>query len=220
MIDTVEKDGRLTRSRNCGEVLGVREAALSALLSILEIQVLEPDSNPGAFTFESPEQTAAAVKSLREYWKAFGGMPVEERMMKLLTNLKASREARREAAQNLARLGEGRTWAWWGFMDYVETPISRPKPGNAAVAKFGKPTVAEAILTAMDLDPSCEDNYLTSLVELGDKPHYQRAFPPFPDGDRRSHAAQVRRGLLVAGRSGTHQGVCRRGRKRLAEIAA
>ena len=57
LIDAVEKDGRLTRSVHFSRdfarsrtVLSVREAALTAVMSILKVRVFEPASTGDNFT--------------------------------------------------------------------------------------------------------------------------------------------------------------------------
>jgi hypothetical protein len=190
LIDAVEKDGRLTRSvhfwrdfARSRTVLSVREAALTAVMSILKVRVFEPASTGDNFTARGPEAAAKLAQGLREYWKAYGGLPYDERMMKTLTDPQASFEAVREAAHNLGSLGEKRTLTTTVFSDWFGVPAKRPNP---AVAKFSKPTVAEAILAAMDRDLAhhdagrsdrssdyerrrIEDSYLGPLVALGDK---------------------------------------------------
>jgi hypothetical protein len=93
--------------------------------------------------------------ALRRYWAANGHFPFDERMMKVLTDPASSFPARREAASNLGNLGyEGKK------------PI-------AAAAKFTNPTVAEAILAALDRDTGIEEyeerSYIDVLARLGDR---------------------------------------------------
>ena len=118
-------------------------------MSILKVRVFEPVVTGDNFTRRGPEEAAETAKQLRTYWKAYGRMPFDERMMKTLTDPKAGFEAVREAAYNLANLGEKRTLSTMVFSDRDEDSATRPNP---AVAKFTKPTVAEAILAAMDRD--------------------------------------------------------------------
>ena len=106
--------------------------------------------------------------------------------MKTLTDPKSSFEAMREAARNLGNLTEGRmlgtTIAGGGWVLEPAVPVKRTNP---AVAKFSNPTVAEAIVAAMDRDldyydahprdlydyyrREIEDKYFKSLVALGDQ---------------------------------------------------
>src|SRR5262245_10756365 len=188
LIDCVEADERLTRpvhfwrdfSRH-RTVLSVREAALAAVMSILRVRVFEPGSTGDNFTGRGEETAKQTAAKLRKYWETYGKLPFDERMMKVLTDEKATPEAWREAAVNLATLGSKRT---------IGTTISsgryygRPDGPNPAVAKFSKPTTAEAILAAMDRDlaglptrkggypydaKQIEAYYVGSLSELADK---------------------------------------------------
>jgi hypothetical protein len=190
LIDAVEKDDRLTRSvhfwrdfARSRTVLGVRESALTAVMSILKVRVFEPRSTGDNFTARGPRGAAEVARRLREYWKTYGGLRYDERMMKTVADPQADFEAVREAAHNLGSLGEKRTLATTVFSDWLGVPAKQPNP---AVAKFTRPTVAEAILAAMDRDLAhhdagghtqlydyerrrIEDSYLGPLVELGDK---------------------------------------------------
>ena len=190
LIDAVEKDDRLTRSvhfwrdfARSRTVLGVREAALAAVMSILRVSVFEPVATGDNFTARGQEGRTAVTEKLRNYWKEYGGLPFDERMMKVLNNPMASGVATREAAYNLAHLGEDETL---GTTVWSGRRRGERKGPNPAVAKFSKPTVAEAILAAMDRDLAAhdggkvnslhdyyrrhiEDAYLSPLVRLGDK---------------------------------------------------
>ncbi|MCA9037049.1 MAG: hypothetical protein KDA91_18060, partial [Planctomycetaceae bacterium] len=192
LIDTLEQDTRLTRSvhfwrdfsRN-RTVLSVREAALTAAMSILKVRVFEPVATGDNFTNRGHDKVATTVASLRRYWKKYRDTPFENRMMDVLTNPASDSESLREAAQNLAQMNEQRTLATTVFSD-----TRRVKPGeiaaNPAIKKFTNPTSAEAILAAMDREllrhdaqndndrlkdyerQQIEDIYLQSLVQLGD----------------------------------------------------
>lgn len=190
LIDTVEKDERLTRSVHFREdidprrtVLGVREVALTAVEVILKVRVFNRVSTSDTFTARGPEEAAKTARRLREYWKSYGGLPIDERMMKTLTDPKADFTALREAAGNLGSLGEEHFLRTTFFSMYFRTDVKRSKP---AVARFTGPTAAEAILAAMDRDlahhdadkhgPHYEedcrrivDSYLGPLVSLDDQ---------------------------------------------------
>lgn len=190
LIDAVEKDRRLTRSVHFWRdydrgrtVLEVREAALTAIMSILKIHVFEPRVTGDNFTSRGPKTSDRVVAWLRAYWKKYGAMPIENRMMLKLTDPKADFETLREAAYNLGHFGEKWTLnTTWGIDRFPEMP-KRP---NRTVAKFSNPTVAEAILAAMDRELAhhaagerdwsydferrrIEDSYLEPLARLGDQ---------------------------------------------------
>jgi len=114
LIDTLEKDDRLTRSvhfwRDFAEsrtVLSVREAALTAVMSILRVRAFESRATGDISPPAAKRQAARTAKQLRAYWTKYGGKPFDERMMAVLTDKAAGQEMWREAAENLARLGEG-----------------------------------------------------------------------------------------------------------------
>src|SRR5262249_57686082 len=113
LIDAVDKDNRLTRSvhfwrdfARSRTVLGVREAALTAVMSILRVRVFEPAATGDNFTSRGKEGAQSVAERLRAYWKEYGGLPFDERMMKVLTDPKGNPESWREAAANLASLGQ------------------------------------------------------------------------------------------------------------------
>jgi hypothetical protein len=194
LIDALETDERLTRSvhfwrdfSRSRTVLGVREAVLTALMSILRVRVFEPAATGDNFTARGEDAAKDMTKRLRAYWKEFGHLPFDERMMKVLTDPKMKFDAKREAAGNLASLNEERLLRTTIYPTIIGAdPPRRPNP---AVAKFSKPTVAEAILATRDADlkafdaeqsnddPEYRDykrrgidgTYLSALVELGDE---------------------------------------------------
>ena len=112
LIDALENDERLTRSVHFWRdfarfrtVLGVREAVLTALMSILR---------PGV---QAGGDRRQLHRSRRRRSQKDGPTPahllegirtaaVDERMMKVLVDPKADFEARREAARNLATLND------------------------------------------------------------------------------------------------------------------
>ena len=159
LIDTVEKDERLTRSAYYGRVwdpdrwvLGVREAALTALMTILQTR-LHHDEDPQhtnakrTFTSQGPEYAKIVAGRYRDYWAANGKLSIDERMMRVLADPKASHEAWREAADNLANLVYGRKILHTMGETWRSGSDGRP---SSALAKFKNPTAAEAILAAMD----------------------------------------------------------------------
>ena len=115
LLDALETDERLTRSvhfwrdfARSRTVLGVREATLTALMSILRVRVFEPAATGDNFTARGDDAAKEMAKRLRAYWKEYGRLPFDERMMKVLTDPKTNFEAKREAATNLATVNEDR----------------------------------------------------------------------------------------------------------------
>jgi hypothetical protein len=193
LIDVLEGDRRLTRSvhywrdfASSRTVVSVREAALTALMSTMRVQAFEVFATGDNFTSHGEQQAIDTARKLREYWKEYGKLPFDERMMRILTNPKSDSKAKREAAENLSRLPESRDLQT--TIDFEVQVIGGPPPKpNPAVAKFSKPTIAEAILAAMDEDlkpkgPAKQDDngmeafernriestYLRSLIQLRD----------------------------------------------------
>src|SRR5262249_39726180 len=148
---------------------------------------------------------------LRAYWKEYGGLSFDRRLMKVLTDPKANAEALREAAYNLGRLGEERRL---GTTVFTDRGTGRPRGPNPAVAKFSNPTAAEAIRRAMARAPAAydagprnslhdysrrpiEDVYLAALVGLGDR----RIAPELARRGARAETGRMRRKWAFAGRA-------------------
>lgn len=192
LIDCIEKDSRFTRAMHFWRdfaqsrtVLGVREAALVAVMSILQVSVFEPVATGDNFTGRGQKTAEETAKKLRAYWEKYGKVPYDERMMKILTDAASTLEAMQEAAINLATLGERRTrgtTVWSGGVREGDKDAKKK-----AIEKFSEPTIAQAILAAMDRhlkaydeDPEnrnslyeysrrrIESTYISCLVELGD----------------------------------------------------
>jgi len=196
LIDCIEKDTRLTRCVHYWRdfypsrtILGVREAALVAAMSILRTRFFDPRTTSDNFTLRGKSGAKAMAARLRRYCKTYGKLPFPDRMMKILTDAATKPEALREAADNIGRLG---TFDPFGhIVDTSGATMSSTRivvGANPAVAKFSDPTAAEAILAAMDRDlktydtganhrdqsfgrtrDSIEDRYISALVGLGDK---------------------------------------------------
>lgn len=128
--------------------MAVREAALVAAMSIMQVQAFETRTTGDDFTVRGEEIASKTAARLRAYWKKYGGLPFDERMMKILTDPKADAKSWREAAENIARGAPARR-----RQTTISFDFSAPNPApNAAIAKFKRPTAAEAILAAMDRD--------------------------------------------------------------------
>jgi hypothetical protein len=193
LITAVEKDRRLTRSvhfwRDFAQnrtVLSVREAALTAAMSIMKVRAFEPAATGDNFTSRGEKGAAETAARLRKYWQKFGKLSFEERMMKVLTDKESTPQALREAAANLARVGEYRTLGTTVFTDMRGSKPRNDGP-RAALKKFESPTVAEAVVAAMDRDLAQHDKnekadqlwdyhririegtYIGSLMALEDK---------------------------------------------------
>jgi hypothetical protein len=141
LIDALEKDERLTRSvhfwrdfARSRTVLSVREAEVTALMAILRVSVFEPVSTGDSLTARGDNAAIALAKQLRAYWKEYGKLPFDERMMKILTDAKTSFTAKREAADNLANLDKPRQYrTMFGPTILGGEP---PPKWNPVIAKF------------------------------------------------------------------------------------
>jgi hypothetical protein len=146
LIDAIDNDPRLTRSVQFWRdfapsrtVLSVREAGLMTLEMILQTQ-FRPPENVGDFTQLGEPAAKETAAKIRAYWKKYGGLRFDQRMMAILQDPQTTPDALREAADNLASFGG---------------EPGRPRDArlpNPAVPRFANPTCAEAILAAMDRD--------------------------------------------------------------------
>jgi hypothetical protein len=191
LIDVLENDQRLTRSvhffrdhARSRTVLAARDVALTALMAILKVRFSEM-RGPGDRFASDEERAKKTAQVVRAYWNKVGRLSFADRSMAVLTDPKAGFEERLEAAENLADLGQDRPqrgrFKWRGL---PARPNTRP---NSAVGKFSNPTVAEAMVQAMDARLQAfeaerdndylrdysrsvlEDSYLSPIIELGDK---------------------------------------------------
>ncbi|OWK40935.1 putative lipoprotein [Fimbriiglobus ruber] len=195
LIDALEADERLTRSVHYWRdfsplprtILGTREAIVTALSAILRIRLFEINSTADNFTSHGSAAAKETAERLRAYWKAYGHLPFDERLMKILINPKESFPTRREAAENFSLLkADGSPGSRW-YNGRVG-PVPGHVPGTAA-AKYNNPTAAEAVLALMAADLKAHDaatpkdypgrhkgererietEYLAALMFLGDR---------------------------------------------------
>lgn len=185
LMDVIEKDTRLCRTASFGNwkernIFGVREAALAAVRSILRVSELDPHDKSGD-RLKNEDENEQMIRLLRSYWSEFGRLPLEQRLMKVLTDPTATPAALRDAAYHLSHQDSYLPYGWrWS------SSFGRASHGIKSLTfKFESPTVAEAILAAYDRDSfvnqgkkrdgvdlifatPIEDNYLDALTELGD----------------------------------------------------
>jgi hypothetical protein len=153
LLDCFENDTRLTRSvhfwrahHQSRTVLGVHEAALTAIMSILRTEFYSPGSTGSNVTSGGSNRRARLAAELRAYWEKFGKLTFDERMMAVLCDHQADPEARHEAALNLATPNAQPTYGTTVWTGSFENPGGR----NPWIAKFEKPTIHEAMLGALD----------------------------------------------------------------------
>lgn len=153
LLDCFERDTRLTRSVHFWRahhpsrtVLGVHEAALTAIMSILRTEFYSPGATGSNVSAGGSDRRARLAAELRAYWEKFGKLTFDERMMAVLSDRQADPEARHEAALNLATPNAKPTYGttvWTGSFD-------NPGGKNPWIAKFDKPAIYEAMLGALD----------------------------------------------------------------------
>ena len=185
LIDTIESDPRLTRSVTPQsffeewrpKVITVRQAAMTAVQEIIQVRAFDQVSAAGGVDL-TPTTAPQVAKRLRVYWKEFGHLPFPARMMKVLVNPKSHPEMLREAVQELAQITRRID------RSNSSSPIRGPRRLPKSLAKFSNPTVAQAVLLAMDRDlgshkkkrsayvaarRQIRTRYLDLIVRLGDR---------------------------------------------------
>jgi hypothetical protein len=194
LIAAIEKDTRLTRavrvsnwgdSSNRPTILSVREAALDAVQSITGTPFFESNDGDDGFTLPTDAKARKMARRLQEYWRRYGKLPFDERMMRILTEPACDFPSKRQAATNLAHSGESRM-AMYQQIVFESSRGGTHRSPAAAVRKFNNPTIASAILAALDDDlkhfdaqpradfsdfqrRAIEDGYVQALIDLGDK---------------------------------------------------
>jgi len=192
LIETLEKDERLTRSADfgrtyypTGELLGVREPAFAALNQILRIPfpVHETKNSKAHNLTELNSEYAKQLAAFaREHWAKYGQFPKEERMLKWLRQA-ATPQEQLAAAENLADLGTDSQLS--RIVPRNSTSAKRHEPVVESLLKIENPTVAEAIFAALEQTgtirgestpdgrmyarQAAETSFLPCLVKLGDR---------------------------------------------------
>ncbi len=195
LITVLERDQRLTRSIHfwrpwvSGTVLSTREAAVHALQRILQMRLFETHSTGDNFTAQGDGASSRVAKRLRAYWQENGKRAIDERMMLVLTDKKASTSLRREAAYNLAYFDSGLEFGWRYLNPYEKEREAK----NPVLTKFRDPTVAEAIVAAMDDEIAdngdAAEEYVGDLLVLNDR----RIAPQLAERATAAKSARMRR---------------------------
>ncbi len=109
LIETIQNDTRLTRFRYLSDenevrpmILSVRQAALVTAMAIVRVPLFNSDEKDPGLTLKGAKQMSLDVDRLRAYWKTYGAVPFDDRMMKMLANPDCGHEQCRNAAFNLA----------------------------------------------------------------------------------------------------------------------
>jgi hypothetical protein len=166
-------------------MVSVREAALDAVQSITGMPFFESSGGDDCLTLQSEAKARQMARRLQDYWRRYGKLPFDERMMRILTESACDFPSKRQAATNLAHSGESRTVMYQQIV-FESSQGGTHRPPAAAVRKFKNPTIASAILAALDDDlkhfdaqpradfsdfqrRAIEDGYVQALIDLGDK---------------------------------------------------
>lgn len=172
LLDVIENDDRLTRSVGFWRdffrqrhVETVRSAARCAVAAILGV----------------PNTYYWPVARLRRFWKESAAHTKAERLMKILTDPNSGFEEARQAADKFTHLDE---YDDEPAETYWQMEQDEPQNLDPRIAKLTNPTVAEAILTALDRDLArfigpeafedsdrerVENTFLDALADMGDR---------------------------------------------------
>ena len=212
LIECVEKDPRLTRSysywrhyQQLRDPLPVREAAYAALQVILRTQFVSPFDSRPQINPDADVKSAAGLA--RAYWEKYKSLPFASRMVAILSDETSAPFSWQEATENLAHLGDRRSWT----MDFwLPRGSRRPTGMHPELIPFEHPTAAETVLAAFDRNVALfavkgrdvafyglerlEADYLQAIGAVGDSriiPNLRRRIPE-------AKSAGLRRKLAVA----------------------
>ena len=184
LLTAYETDTRLTRSVSFGRdyvpyrnVHPVREAVLLALEGILRVRAFEPTAKRAEDAFLYARTVAEQMAVLRRYWREYGKLPFDERMMKILTDpeFECGRVSRSRAQPGRARARAPDGLARSAFVcepdrEEVRAPDRRRGDRRASTGEW-------RLAFKMNEDPwarawvvgTVEKEYLGALVTLGDE---------------------------------------------------
>jgi hypothetical protein len=178
LIDAIETDDRLTRFVSFrrdpketadyarGWVLTVRDEEVEIVTSILRVELYDIVPLGEAWSEGGLDGKRVAAR-LRTYWKKYGRLPFDERMMAMLVDPESSFEAKRDVAVILAHLKElGPPHKWAGAPVRSAWDREPRKELSPAVSKFKNPTAAQAILAGMDRDLKDYDSQPTDSASM------------------------------------------------------
>jgi hypothetical protein len=184
LLEALENDNRMTRAvrppdewPSVAEVQTVRDVAVCLVRRLLRVRHLDPRDLDADDDLGSPRDIKKVAAAARAYWKEFGSLSFEERMMSVLTRSGFSLPALREATRNLAGEFEPGESTW--------PHLVKDRHANPTILRFTNPTAAQAVLAAMDRDFANDDTlprdrrmqnranheplYFSALIMLGDR---------------------------------------------------
>src|SRR5262249_11401330 len=116
LLKCLEEDQRLTRSVSFHRdffmhrhILGVHEAAYTALTEILKTSNFGPNVNWWDVAGRGMEGRRKMAAAIRTHWARFRGVPLEDRWYRILADDRASASEWLDAAANIVQKGEGGT---------------------------------------------------------------------------------------------------------------
>jgi hypothetical protein len=134
LLHCLETDRRLTRSVHFHRdffrhrsILGVHEAAYTALTGILETSVFGPASTGDDLTAHGMEGRKKVAAQMRAYWRKFKGVTPAERWFRILADDDAGAEQWLQAAQNIVRRGDSQLH----LADNGSVKVPKDDPGDA-----------------------------------------------------------------------------------------
>jgi hypothetical protein len=172
LLECLQRDTRYTRSIEFHRdfsphryLLPVRYPAVIALIGILGVSRFPAVGGAAQADNEIEQWLQELAVEIPAYWKSYGSLPFQDRMMKMLRDPRMPEEALRQAARNIA----------FPKRELFYDQIIWPKPEDTdrvrphqAIAKLTDPRAAEAIFAALEVDRKGDRDYLESLIELGD----------------------------------------------------
>jgi len=156
LIAVIETDKRLTRSVHFWRdfspsrtVMNVKEAALSAIMSIWQDPIFRPVSTGDNFTSRGEEQAQILAKQLREQLATYGNKTLDERNLEIMLDTSKSFRERRKAIDVLARFGIDRgigTTVWTDRLKENAFDV------NPLIQKYTDPPLYQMIYEVMQAE--------------------------------------------------------------------
>ena len=174
LLDVIENDTRLTRSVSFSRdfhfdrhLIGVHEAAYAALIQILKTNNFAFGSEWETVRHGRLDERRVFAAKIRQYLKEYGGVSLEERWYRILSNDHASADQWLEAAGFIVQRSDYNDLpATWVFTD-----SHRPKPGEAfqlrgeSLRSKTNPTISELLIRRMRnlAQPTAHESWYFSL---------------------------------------------------------
>ncbi len=136
LLAVLEKDTRLTRSVHFWRdfamqrsVLGVHEAAYTALATILQTSAFEPAATGDDLSARGMEGRREVARKLRALYEKWKGVPVEQRWYRTLADDSAKPEAWLDAAERITQ--PTNVTVYPSSMVFTTSVTTAPSPGKA-----------------------------------------------------------------------------------------